>query len=172
MTMRTDFVGERQRGGSAWGALFRHSFSVSLLLRGSGDKQQSTKCDGGGRRRRWKVADKDDDSGGNCGGDGGGGGRATVATATTVAEATAAETRVAKQQSRDNITSGLADVVFSRTVVLGEQWRYFGIFFSICTCKQIICKTDTDTRICRFHIRKYNPQIKTWSFCKAICVSV
>jgi hypothetical protein len=37
--------------------------------------------------------------------------------------------------------------------------------------KQIICKTDTGTRICIFRLRKYDLQIKKWSFCKFICVS-
>ncbi len=49
------------------------------------------------------------------------------------------------QNSRAGMILSLANVICSRTVLLGEQWRYFGVFFSICTCKQIICETDTDT---------------------------
>jgi hypothetical protein len=50
---------------------------------------------------------------------------ATSATAATVAEATAAETE--RQNNGAGILS-LADVV-CRTVLLGKQWRYFGVFF-------------------------------------------
>jgi hypothetical protein len=66
---------------------------------------------------------------------------AMAETAATVAEATAVETEW--QNSGAGILS-LADVV-CRTVLLGEQWQYIGVFFSICMRKQIICKTDTDT---------------------------
>ncbi len=92
---------------------------------------------------------------------------ATAATATTVAEATAAETE------RQNIWVGISSLanVVCRIVLLGEQWRYFGIFFSVCMRKQIVCKTDTDTCICVFQLRKYDLQIQKWSFCKFICVS-
>jgi hypothetical protein len=71
---------------------------------------------------------------------------AMVAMVATVAEATALETEW--QNSGAGILS-LADVI-CRTVLLGKQWQYFGIFFSICMCKHIICKTDMDTRICVF----------------------
>ncbi len=71
---------------------------------------------------------------------------ATTATAATVAEAMVAETE--RQNSGAGILS-LANVV-CRTELLGEQWRYFGVFFSVCMHKQIICKTDMDTRICVF----------------------
>jgi hypothetical protein len=80
--------------------------------------------------------------------------------------------RQEQQNSGAGIILPLANVVCSRTVLLGEQWQYFGVFFSVCTRQQIICETNTDTRICRFNISKYNPQIKTWLFCKDICVSM
>jgi hypothetical protein len=70
----------------------------------------------------------------------------TAATVATVAEATATETE--RQNSGVGILS-LANVICS-TVLLGKQWQYFGIFFSICMRKQIICETDTDTHICIF----------------------
>ncbi len=42
-----------------------------------------------------------------------------------------------------------------------------GLLASAC-----ICETDTDTRIWVFRLRKkYDLQIKKWSFCKLICVS-
>jgi hypothetical protein len=63
---------------------------------------------------------------------------ATAVTAATVAEAMAAETE--RQNSGAGLLS-LADVV-CRTVLLGKQWQYFSIFFSVCMCKQIICETD------------------------------
>jgi hypothetical protein len=91
---------------------------------------------------------------------------ATTAMAATVTEAMAAETE--RQNSGVGILS-LAYVV-CRTVLLGKQWWYFGVFFSICMCKQIICKTDTDTCMCVFRLHKYNLQTQKWSFCRFICI--
>jgi hypothetical protein len=96
---------------------------------------------------------------------------AMVATVATVAEATAVETE--RQNSGAGILS-LADVV-CRTVLLGKQWRYFGIFFSVCMRKQILFARQIqilrDTCICIFRLRKYDLQIQKWSFCKFICAS-
>jgi hypothetical protein len=61
---------------------------------------------------------------------------AMAATAATVAEATAVETE--RQNSGAGILS-LANVV-CRTVLLGEQWQYFGIFFSVSCANKLFAR--------------------------------
>ncbi len=92
---------------------------------------------------------------------------ATAAMAATVAEAMAVETERQKQRDRD-IRYYLWPMLYVEQYYLANSGDILASFLAY---KQIICKTDTDTRICIFRLRKYNLQIKKWSFCKFICVS-